>query len=209
MPHDARDMPDGLPVHSDTPLQGVLDHILLRMDGADSNLHDVVEMMGARAFGPVMMLCGLFLMTPLGALPGVPAAFGLVNIAFAAQLLLRRPHPYVPAMLARVPIPHAKVSWVARVFRKPLAVIDALVDARLPSLTRGVWLGLAALVSILLSATMLPLSVIPFGVVPSAFLLGLIGLALTARDGVLMAVALGLSLGVFGFVARLLVQLLQ
>ncbi len=196
------------PELSDTPLQGVLDHVLAGMDGSDSDLRTVVELMGARAFGPVMMLCGVFLMTPLGALPGVPAAFGLVNLAFAVQLLMRRPHPYVPQWLAKVPIPEAKVAWVARRFRPALAFIDKLVDARLPLFTRGPWLVLAALVSILLSLTMFPLSVVPFGVVPSAFLLGLIGLALTARDGVLMAIALVLSLAVFGFVGGLVADLL-
>ena len=57
-----------------TPLQGVLAHVLSEMDGEDSNLRDIVIPLGHRAFGPVMVLCGLFLMTPLGATPGLPAA---------------------------------------------------------------------------------------------------------------------------------------
>jgi hypothetical protein len=65
----------------EAPLQGVLAHVLSEMDGEDSNLQDIVISLGHRAFGPVMVLCGLFLMTPLGAIPGLPAAFGLIMLS--------------------------------------------------------------------------------------------------------------------------------
>ena len=193
---------------ADAPLQGVLAHVLSQMDGRDGNLRDIVQSLGHRAFGPVMVLCGLFLCTPLGILPGVPAAFGLINIAFAAQLLLRRPHPYVPDILARVTVPYARVNTVHAKVAPWLARIDALIGPRLPWVTEGPMLMIVALVSILLSAAMVPLGMIPFGVVPVAILLGLMGLALVARDGVLMALSLGVSLGVLAWVGSLILKLI-
>lgn len=183
----------------DAPLQGVFAHVLAEMDGEDSNLRDLVASLGHRAFGPVMVLCGLFLMTPLGAIPGLPAAFGLINIAFAVQLLLRRPYPWVPDLLARVRIPHGRVAQVNGKVAPVLARIDSVIRPRLAFATEGPMLVLAALVSTLLSAAMIPLGMIPFGVVPAAFILGLMGLALIARDGVLMLVALGVSCGILGW----------
>ncbi|MGB3455294.1 MAG: exopolysaccharide biosynthesis protein [Litorimonas sp.] len=199
--------PDIDPPLEEAPLQGVLAHVLGEMDGEDSNLRDIVASMGHRAFGPVMVLCGLFLMTPLGALPGIPAAFGLINIAFAVQLLLRRPHPWVPDILAKVRVPHARVAQVHGKVSPWLARIDNVIRPRLPFATEGPMLVLAALVAILLSAAMIPLGIIPFGVVPAAFMLGLMGLALIARDGVLMMIALGLSLGIFVWVGTLVAGL--
>lgn len=186
------------------PLQGVLAHVLSEMNGSDSNLRDIVASMGHRAFGPVMVLCGLFMMTPLGALPGIPAAFGLINIAFAVQLLARRPYPWIPEVLARVKVPHKRVAQVKEKVTPWLAKIDNILCPRLAWATEGPMLILAALVAILLSAAMVPLGLIPFGVVPAAFILGLMGLALIARDGILMLVALSVSLGVFGWVGSLL-----
>lgn len=186
------------------PLQGVLAHVLSEMDGEDSNLRNIVASMGHRAFGPVMVLCGLFMMTPLGAIPGVPPAFGLINIAFAVQLLARRPHPWVPDILARVKVPYKRVSQVHDKVAPWLAKIDNIIRPRLAWATEGVMLILAALVAILLSAAMVPLGLIPFGVVPAAFILGLMGLALIARDGILMLIALSVSLGIFGWVGSLL-----
>lgn len=194
--------PDKPPV--DAPLQGVLAHVLSEMDGQDSNLRDLVISLGHRAFGPVMVLCGLFLMTPLGALPGVPGAFGLINIAFAVQLLLRRPHPWVPDVLAKVKVPNKRVEMVHNKVAPWLAKIDNLIGPRLAFATQGPMLALAALVSILLSAAMVPLGLIPFGVVPVAFILGVMGLALIARDGILMLGALIISLGIFVWVGTLI-----
>ena len=189
------------------PLQGVLAHVLSEMNGQDSNLQDLVASLGHRAFGPVMVLCGLFLCTPLGALPLVPAAFAVVNIVFAVQLLARRPYPYVPDFLAKATVPYSGVKTIHDRVAPWLARIDRIVRPRLSAMTEGPMLFLCAVVSVLLSATMFPLSVVPFGVVPPAFILGLMGLALIARDGVLMLVALAVSLGVFGWVGTLLVQL--
>lgn len=179
----------------DAPLQGVLDHVLSEMDGEDSNLRDIVASMGHRAFGPVMVLCGLFLWTPLGIIPGVPAAFGLINIAFAVQLLARRPYPWVPDILAKVRVPYTRVAKVHAKVSPWLAKIDNVISPRLAWATEGIMLALAALVVILLSAAMVPLGLIPFGVLPAAAIIGLMGLALIARDGALMLIALCVSLG--------------
>ncbi len=108
------------------PLQGVLAHVLSEMDGEDINLRDIVISLGHRAFGPVMVLCGLFLMTPLGAIPGLPT-FGLINIAFAMQLLARRPHPWVLDILAKVCVPHARLAQVHGKVATWLARIDNII----------------------------------------------------------------------------------
>jgi hypothetical protein len=73
---------------ADTPLQSVLDQVETAMDGSASvDLKTVVEAFGNRSFGPIMVLCGLCMMTPLGAIPGIPPAFGVIVIVFALQLL--------------------------------------------------------------------------------------------------------------------------
>jgi len=45
--------------------------------------------------------------------------------------------------------------------------------------------------------TFFPLGMVPFGVVAPAFIILLLGLGITARDGVIVLLALSLSLGVF------------
>jgi len=131
---------------SDKPLESILERAREAANGEGVDLKDLVQAFGDRAFGPVMILCSLFLMTPIGIIPGLPAAFGLIVIIFAMQLLFRQ--------------------------------------------------ALTALLAILLAITLVPLGVVPFGVVAPAFIIGLLGLGITARDGVLIIIGFVLSLGV-------------
>ena len=98
---------------AETPLQSVFDQIETAMEGGESvDLKTVVESFGNRSFGPIMVLCGLCMMTPLGAIPGIPPAFGVIVIIFALQLLFRRKTPWMPKFLTKVKIPADKLQAV-------------------------------------------------------------------------------------------------
>lgn len=188
-----------------TPLQSVLDQLETAMNGeAAVDLKVVVESFGNRAFGPIMVLCGLCMMTPLGAIPGIPPAFGVIVIVFAVQLLFRRETPWMPKILARVKIPATKLKIVQEKLRPILAKIDGIISPRLLWAATGPAQVVASLIAIILSLTFFPLGMIPFGVVAPAFIILLLGLGITARDGIIVLLAFGLSLGVFTGVASFL-----
>lgn len=190
---------------ADTPLQSVLDQVETALDGSESvDLKTVVEAFGNRSFGPVMVLCGLCMMTPLGALPGIPPAFGVIVIVFALQLLFRRETPWMPDVLRKVKIPAAKLSKVQARVRPFLAKIDAVIRPRLQWATTGPMQVLISVVAIIVSLTFFPLGMFPFGVVAPAVIILLLGLGITAGDGILTLLGLALSLGVLGGVGFLL-----
>ncbi len=191
---------DQRPEHNqaDTPLQSVFDQIEIAMEGGKSvDLKTVVESFGNRSFGPVMVLCGLCMLTPLGIIPGIPPAFGVIVIIFALQLLFRRRTPWMPEVLRKVKIPADKLRAVNAKVRPVLAKIDGIISPRLSWACTGPAQVLVSLVAIILSLTFFPLGVVPFGVVAPAFIILLLGLGITARDGVIVIIALSLSLGVF------------
>jgi hypothetical protein len=182
---------------TDAPLQGILNHVKETANGETVDLKTVIEAFGNRAFGPIMLLCALFVLIPfIGGLPGVPVAFGVIVIVFALQLLFRRPYPWMPKMLARVKITANALEKSSRVAGPLLSRIDNVVKPRMEWAARGPMLVIVALVSILLAMTMLPLGMVPFGVVPPAIIIGLLGLGLTARDGVFILLGLALSVAV-------------
>lgn len=190
---------------ADTPLQSVLDQVETAMDGSESvDLKTVVEAFGNRSFGPIMVLCGLCMMTPLGAIPGIPPAFGVIVIVFALQLLFRRKTPWMPDVLRRVKIPSDKLSTVQAKVRPVLAKIDGIIRPRLQWAATGPMQVLVSIVAIILSLSFFPLGMVPFGVVAPAAIVLLLGLGITARDGVLTLMGLSLSLGVFVGVGTLL-----
>lgn len=191
-------MDDHADKQADTPLQSVLDQIETTMDGSESvDLKTVVESFGNRSFGPIMVLCGLCMMTPLGAIPGIPPAFGVIVIVFAVQLLFRRKTPWMPEILRRVKIPSDKLSKVQAKVRPVLAKIDGIISPRLQWAATGPMQVVISIVAIILSLSFFVLGMVPFGVVAPALIVLLLGLGITARDGILTLIGLSLSLGVF------------
>lgn len=176
------------------------------MNGSDSvDLKTVVEAFGNRSFGPIMVLCGLCMMTPLGAIPGIPPAFGVIVIVFALQLLFRRKTPWMPEVLRRVKIPSDKLTKVQAKVRPVLAKIDHVIRPRLQWAATGPMQVLISIVAILLALSFFPLGMVPFGVVAPAAIVLLFGLGITARDGILTLLGLSLSVGVFVGIAVLLI----
>ena len=181
---------------SDKPLESILERAREAANGEGVDLKDLVQAFGDRAFGPVMILCSLFLMTPIGIIPGLPAAFGLIVIIFAMQLLFRRDYPWMPEVLRKVKISDSALEKTQAKVSPILRKIDNVIHPRLPWVTSGPMQALTALLAILLAITLVPLGVVPFGVVAPAFIIGLLGLGITARDGVLIIIGFVLSLGV-------------
>lgn len=186
------------------PLQDILDKVDQAVIDGETDLKTLVESFGNRAFGPVLALVGLFTLTPLGAIPGVPVAFAVIVILFAGQLLLRRDSPWMPDVLRKVKIRKTKVDKVGKFIRPCLRAIDSVLSTRLQWAATGPASAVAAFISIALAITMLPLGVVPFGVVIPGFVIWLFGLGIMARDGVIMLLAFGLSLGAVIFISHLI-----
>ncbi len=201
-----QDLPDLSKVATarEKPLEAILDTARDVVGGTETDLKTLVEAFGDRAFGPVMILCSLFLMTPIGAIPGLPAAFGLIIIVFALQLLFRRDYPWMPEVLRKIKISNVKLEKTQKFVSPVLSRIDNVIKPRVAFMTSAPAQVLTALVSIILALTMIPLGVVPFGVVAPAFIVGLLGLGITARDGVLIllgfAFSFGVAFGVFNLI---------
>ena len=189
------------------PLEGIMDTAREVVGGTETDLKTMVEAFGDRAFGPVMILCSLFLMTPIGAIPGLPAAFGLIIIVFALQLLFQRDSPWMPEILRKIKISDTKLEKTRKVIHPVLSRIDNVIKPRLTFMTSGPAQVLTALISIVLATTMIPLGMVPFGVVAPAFIIGLFGLGITAKDGVLIIIGFAFSLGVAIGVVNLIMQM--
>lgn len=189
---------------SEKPLQSILQKVDDAVENGETDLKTLIQSFENRAFGPILTLVGIFMMTPLGAIPGVPIAFAIIVIAFAGQLLLARPTPWMPKMLSRVKIRKTKVDKARRFVRPVLTAVDGVLRPRLQWMATGPATVIAALFSIILALTMFPLGAVPFGVVIPGFLIGLFGLGIMARDGIVMSIAFSLSVASAFFITRLI-----
>lgn len=159
---------------------------------------DVLDDFGPRSFGVFLLIPPLIELTPVGGVPGVPSFLALIVAIAAGQLLFGKDHVWLPAFVQERSVSGRRLHRALMKLRGVARWLDAHSHDRLIALTEGIWVRLAALVALALCIMVPPLELIPFastlGLIPSA----VIGLALIARDGALMAAALALAAAAFG-----------
>ena len=158
----------------------------------------VLDAFGSRTFGPAIIVPALLELTPVGAIPGVPTFLAVVIGLIAVQKLFGRKHVWIPGLISNRCVSADKLAKGAKKLRPLAAFMDRQFHRRLKVLTRSPFSQIAAGVIVLLCASVPFLEVLPFASsVPMLAIAGF-GLAILARDGVLMAGALFVSLGAMG-----------
>lgn len=190
----------GLPqkVHD---LEDVLDLLEAGSEGRDQvTMEHLLDTVGLRSFGSVLLLVGLMALSPLSGIPGMPTTIGVLVIVFAVQLLMLRERLWLPKWILRRKLNRARLVQAIRWVRRPARVVDSLLRPRLTFLTRHAGAYLIILVCAFIAATMPALELVPFLATGAGGLMAAFGLALIADDGLLALIALVLTLGLAGVV---------
>jgi hypothetical protein len=167
-------------------LEGVMDRLVAQTDG-HVRVHDILAAFDRRVVGPVILVLALLLLTPLGGLPGVPTAVGLLLVLVAVQQLFGRAYPWFPRQLRERGVDHARLQSALERARPWARRIDRFLKPRVTALASAPMSHANIILVILLGALMPPLELIPFAVVVPALAVLLLGLGITARDGIVIA----------------------
>ena len=167
-------------------LTEILDQLIENTDGKSIKLKEMVNEFENQGFGPLILAPGLIAFLPTGAIPGIPAVCGLFIIIVAVQILIGRKHPWLPGKLANFSFSRDRLKKTSEKVKPWTVKIDKFVTTRFEFMTDGIFPVAIALISILLSASMIPLEAIPFAVAAPSFGVVMLGLGLSARDGLLI-----------------------
>ncbi|MDO8901091.1 MAG: exopolysaccharide biosynthesis protein [Phenylobacterium sp.] len=156
-------------------------------------LEEVRDAIGGRAYGPLLFMAGLITMTPVSAVPGVPSILALTVVLIAGQMLVGSDQVWLPRWLLRLKVKGESLEKGARRARKPAQLLDRLVRPRLLAMTQGPGRKGVAVICVLVGLMTPPLELIPFSTAIPAATITVFGLGLTARDGVVVLVALSIG----------------
>lgn len=168
-----------------TDLQGLIDN------GARISLGQVVDTLGARGFGPLLVVLSAILILPVGMVPGMPGLVALIMMAIGLHILTGFQRLWLPERVRNVSIPSdvmaaglKRAQPVARRLRYALNQrFTRFIDNRLYRLATSVIL-------LATGATIFLIGFVPgLPFVLSIHVL-LIGLGLTARDGIVSALGM-------------------
>lgn len=169
-----------------------LDDRVERDDALD--VGGVIDAFGRRTFGPLLVIPALLAFTPAGVVPGAPGVIALLVLLVAVQQLCGKKVPWIPRVLRDRGVSRAKWESASEGLMPWAERIDSMIEPRLEWLTRGGMSYVVSLLAIGLALSMFPLGFVPFGVMLPAVGLVMLGLAMTARDGVLAIVGVAASI---------------
>ncbi|WP_342658373.1 exopolysaccharide biosynthesis protein [Sphingomonas sp. NY01] len=177
--------------HSISDILDALDELADKQDRV--SLGDVIEAFGNRSYGPFLLLPALVDISPVGSIPGLPTVLACVILLTAVQMVLGRKHLWLPGLLRNRSVKAETVRKTTKKARKPAGWADRWFHGRLPALTKGPFVRVAAVACILLACTVPPLELLPLATTAPMAAIATFGLALMVRDGLVMIVAIVLA----------------
>jgi len=208
VPDKSGTLPPPAPHHD---LEDVIDHVIaccVRNEAA-LNSHgrvsvgDLMDAIGERSFGPLLLVPSLIAVSPVGAIPFLPAVTSAVIVLIAAQILLRHEHFWIPGWLSRRSMDARKMEQGLEKFRPVARVIDHLLWPRWLWLTGGTFFYAIALMCLLIGLVTPVLEIVPLAGIPPNAAVVAFSLAITARDGLWALLAFCFTAGTIAWLVSL------
>jgi hypothetical protein len=178
-------------------LEELIEQIDLAAQGHDKvSMKLIMEAVGKRSFGPLILTAGLILVTPLSGIPGLPSILAVFILLVAVQLLFHWDHFWVPKWILRRTIKVDRLRPALRILSRPARWVDKLLRPRMRFLTHNGGSHLAALVCIVIAVLTPPLELLPFSATMNGVILSALGLSLVTHDGLLALAAYLLTITV-------------
>ncbi len=168
----------------------LLDALLENTSGDRVTLGQLLDIAGRRTFGPVILLLGFISVSPLTVVPGANWLVAAVTLAFSLQLLIGQRKPMLPPRLLRMEMPRAQLEQAVKAARPAARWADQVTEPRLSFLTEPPFVVGPALACICAALVTFPLGLVPLGPVLPGVSIILLGVGLTARDGLFLTAAL-------------------
>jgi hypothetical protein len=170
-------------VNRDSELQGVRLGVLL-------------SAVGRRSYGPVLLIIGLFAISPATIVPGMTSLTALVTLLIAAQMALGLKRPWLPKSMLDIRVPRRELFAFLDQARPRIEKLEGVwLRPRLTFLTVPLFVNLVALCVMAAALITLPLSLIPFAPLAPGLAIVLFGLGMTARDGLWLSVGVVITAG--------------
>lgn len=158
------------------------------------SLGEIVDSFQDRGFGALLFIFSFIIFLPTGMIPGLAAVCAIFIVLLSAQILLGRHSIWVPEHLRDYDVKQSTIHKAVSKASPAAQWIDRQTKPRIPFFLSYSFIVCVALISLILGLITIPLSFIPgAGSITSAPIL-FFALGLMAKDGLIMAVGLGITL---------------
>jgi hypothetical protein len=161
---------------------------------------------GRRSYGPLLLIIGLFAISPATVVPGMTTVAAVITLLVAGQMALGLSRPWLPKFVLNLKVPRQPFFAFLDKARPRVERIDGhWLKPRWEFLSAPPFVNLVALCVIAAALVTFPLSFIPFAPLAPGIAVVLLGLGMTARDGFWLLLGVALTAGAFWLAAPLVV----
>ncbi len=147
---------------------------------------NIMAVVGRRAYGPLLLLVGLFSLSPATIVPGMTWFSAALTLLLSVQMMLGARHPWLPQRVLRARISRAAIRRACESLRSWARRIDAVLKPRLTALSEAPFVNVVGLFCAAAALATFPLGLIPLAPVAPGLAITLVGLGLFVRDGLLL-----------------------
>lgn len=184
-----------------TNLEGVLDEIAEKCVTDDTpntlTLGEILDSVGRRSYGPLLLVIGLFAISPATVVPGMTWFAATLTLLVAGQMALGRPTIWLPKKALEAELPRNAVASGIEKGRGFAKAVDKLLKPRLTFLSKPPFVNLVAVLCIFAALITFPLGLIPFAPLAPGLAVVFFGLGMVARDGLWLALGTAAMAGAF------------
>ncbi len=160
----------------------------LAQDRDQVSFDELVQTMGQQGNAPLLMVCALLMISPIGMIPGVGGALGVVVAIVGLQILLRQTSIDLPHFIGKRCIPARHIRKTADKIRPAADFLRKFLHVRLTSLAEGrASLSVVAVILMLGGASLLVLGAIPVATPLIGLPVAVYAFGIIARDGAVVA----------------------
>lgn len=174
----------------------------------DMTLGELLGAVGRQSFGPLLLIIGLFAISPVTVVPGMTWFAAALTLLVAGQMAIGLKHVWLPGWALRAKAPRAMVRLGVREARVWSGRIDGLLRPRLTFLAGPPFVNIVALLCIAAALITFPLGMIPLAPLAPGLAVVFFGLGVVARDGLWLALGTGAVGGAFWLAAPLVFEVL-
>jgi len=186
--------PDGL-----TDVFDELDNSVNRdSDQKSVRLGVLLSAVGRRSYGPLLLIVGLFSISPATIVPGMTTVAAVITLLIAVQMFVGMKRPWLPRAMLNLKLPRRPFLAFLDKARPSVERIDGwLLKERFSFMSAPPFVSLIALCVAAAAVATFPLSFFPFAPLAPGIAVVLFGLGMTARDGLWLTLGMALTAGAF------------
>lgn len=164
-------------------------------DARDVRVGDILATVGRRAYGPLLLLIGLFSISPATILPGMTWFCAALTLLLCVQMIVGARHPWLPSKLLNARLSRAVVRQICDSVGPWAARIDTVLKPRLTILAEAPFVNIAGLFCAVAALATFPLGFIPMAPIAPGLTIALVGLGLLVKDGLLLLLSGAIAVG--------------